>query len=258
MARGDLRKKYLAKKDGIDPAGKLWGKEHLRRVRRIQEHAVYAGMVEAMDQAVGHVLTALQRLKLAEQTVVIFMSDNGGLSTSEGHPTSNLPLRGGKGWMYEGGIREPMIVRWPGVTAPGSLCKHPVTSTAFFPTMLEMAGLPARPDQHRDGMSFVSLLQGGIRQRGPIYWHYPHYGNQGGAQSGAVRDGRWKLIEWYEDDRVELFDLHGDVGELRDRAAAQPERGKAMQASLHAWLKDTGAVMPARNAKFDATKREGR
>ena len=258
MARDDLRKKYLSKKKSLELDGKLWGKEHLRRVRRIQEHAVYAGMVEAMDQAVGHVLAALTRLKLAENTVVIFMSDNGGLSTSEGHPTSNLPLRGGKGWMYEGGIREPMIVRWPGVTAPGSLCKDPVTSTDFYPTMLEMAGLPSRPDQHLDGMSFVPLLQGEIRQRGPIFWHYPHYGNQGGAPSGAVRDGRWKLIEWYEDQRVELFDLDSDVGELRDRARQQPERVQTMRALFHEWLKETGAVMPARNTKFDVRKREGR
>ena len=261
IARADLRQKYLAKRKALDAravAGEFSKREHNRRVRTLQAHAVYAGMVEAMDAAVGTVLAGLKRLGLEQNTVVFFMSDNGGLSTSEGHPTSNLPLRGGKGWMYEGGIREPMIVRWPGVTTPGSQCKQVVTSTDFYPTILEISGLKPRPDQHRDGMSFVSLLQGGPRDRGPVLWHYPHYGNQGGAPSGAVRDGRWKLIEWYEDKRVELFDLESDIGESRDLAEGQPDRVRAMQATLHRMLKETGAVMPARNERFDKSKREGR
>ena len=227
-------------------------------MRTLQAHAVYAGMIEAMDQAVGTVLSGLKRLGLEKNTAVFFMSDNGGLSTSEGHPTSNLPLRGGKGWMYEGGIREPMIVRWPGVTAAGSVCKQVVTSTDFYPTILEITGLKARPAQHRDGVSFVSLLKGKTRKRGPLLWHYPHYGNQGGAPAGAVREGRWKLIEWYEDKRVELFDLESDIGENRDLAKGQPERVRAMRSTLHRMLKETGAVMPARNERFDKSKREGR
>ncbi|MCH2590103.1 MAG: sulfatase [Planctomycetales bacterium] len=261
IARKDLRQKYLAKRKKLDAAavaGEFSKREHRRRVRTLQAHAVYAGMIEAMDQAVGTVLSGLKRLGLEKNTAVFFMSDNGGLSTSEGHPTSNLPLRGGKGWMYEGGIREPMIVRWPGVTAAGSVCKQVVTSTDFYPTILEITGLKARPAQHRDGVSFVSLLKGKTRKRGPLLWHYPHYGNQGGAPAGAVREGRWKLIEWYEDKRVELFDLESDIGENRDLAEGQPERVRAMRATLHRMLKETGAVMPARNERFDKSKREGR
>ena len=261
IARKDLRQKYLAKRMQLDAAavaGEFSKREHRRRVRTLQAHAVYAGMIEAMDQAVGTVLSGLKRLGLEKNTAVFFMSDNGGLSTSEGHPTSNLPLRGGKGWMYEGGIREPMIVRWPGVTAAGSVCKQVVTSTDFYPTILEITGLKARPAQHRDGVSFVSLLKGKTRKRGPLLWHYPHYGNQGGAPAGAVREGRWKLIEWYEDKRVELFDLESDIGENRDLAEGQPERVRAMRATLHRMLKETGAVMPASNERFDESQREGR
>ena len=261
IARKDLRQKYLAKRKKLDAAavaGEFSKREHRRRVRTLQAHAVYAGMIEAMDQAVGTVLSGLKRLGLEKNTAVFFMSDNGGLSTSEGHPTSNLPLRGGKGWMYEGGIREPMIVRWPGVTAAGSVCKQVVTSTDFYPTILEITGLKARPAQHRDGVSFVSLLKGKTRKRGPLLWHYPHYGNQGGAPAGAVREGRWKLIEWYEDKRVELFDLESDIAENRNLAKGQPERVRAMRATLHRMLKETGAVMPDHNERFDKNKREGR
>ncbi|MCG8603012.1 MAG: sulfatase, partial [Verrucomicrobiales bacterium] len=130
-----------------------------RKVRIRQDHAVYAAMVESLDTAVGRVLQRLDELNLRDNTAIIFMSDNGGTSTSEGHPTSNLPLRGGKGWMYEGGIREPVVVRWPGVTASGTRCQVPAVSTDFYPTILEMAGLEARPDQHLDGVSIVPLLR---------------------------------------------------------------------------------------------------
>ena len=241
MARGDLKKKYQAKKQRLGLEAK-WAPEGTRKVRLVQEHAVYAGMVEAMDQAVGKVLARLDKLGLADNTVVFFMSDNGGLSTSEGHPTSNLPLRAGKGWLYEGGIREPMFIRWPGVTRPGSRTDTPVTSTDFFPTILEIAGLRARPV---DGMSLVPLLRGGSLDRGPIYWHYPHYGNQGGAPGGAIRDGDWKLIEWYEDGRLELFNLEKDIGEKHDLAERHPDRVRDLHARLRAWLKEVGAVMPS-------------
>lgn len=244
MARDDLRKKYEQKKQSLTIDGPLWGKEREREVRLVQEHAVYAGMVEAMDLAVGTVLDGLDRLGLADNTVVIFMSDNGGLSTSEGHPTSNLPLRAGKGWMYEGGIRVPLIVRAPGVTQPGSVCDQPVVSTDFFPTLLELAGLPSRHELHLDGESFVPLLKGETRQRSAMFWHYPHYGNQGGAPSGAIRDGDWKLIEWYEDGTLELYNIREDIAETTNLASANQERTTAMHQRLMDWRKETGAVMP--------------
>jgi arylsulfatase A-like enzyme len=178
---------------------------------------------------------------------VIFMSDNGGLATSKGHPTSNLPLRAGKGWLYEGGIREPMIIRAPGVTPAGSTCDTPVISMDFYPTILELAGLPAEPSQHRDGRSLVPLLKKQPLNRGPLFWHYPHYGNQGGAPAGAVRDGDWKLIEWYEDGSRELFNIREDIAEQHNRAAEMPEKVRELAAKLDAWRHDVGAVMPTPN-----------
>ena len=249
-ARADLVAKYERKRALAAPDD--WGTEGASKVRLVQNHAAYAAMLEQMDAAIGRVLGALDRSGLAESTIIVFMSDNGGLSTAEGHPTSNLPLRAGKGWLYEGGIREPMIIRAPGVTRPGSTCDVPVISTDFYPTLLELAGLPLQPKQHLDGVSLVPLLKGGQQARGPIFWHYPHYGNQGGAPGGAVRDGDWKWIEWYEGG-MELFNLRDDPGEKRNLAKENPAKAKALQAKLAAWRKDVGALMPAPNPKFTAT-----
>jgi len=258
MAREDLRKKYEEKRQraGLEPR---WGSEGAREVRLVQEHAVYAGMVEAMDLAVGKVLRKLDELGLREKTLVIFTSDNGGLSTSEGHPTSNLPLRAGKGWLYEGGIREPLLIRWPGVVKAGSVIDTPVSSPDFFPTILEAAGVPLPAGQPSDGLSLLPLLKGGAAPaERPLFWHYPHYGNQGGAPGSAVRLGKWKLIEWLEGPSFELFDLETDLGEQRNLAAEQPERVRQLAARLAAWRKETGARMPAPNPQFDAAKPDGR
>jgi len=250
MSRKDLKKKYRAKAEKLGLLKKeQFAKEEQnfpssrqRKVRIVQSHAVYGGMVEAMDQAVGKVLDKLEQLNLAKNTVVFFTSDNGGLSTSEGSPTSNLPLRGGKGWLYEGGIREPYLVRWPGVTPPGSTCDVPVTSTDFYPTILAMAGLPPNPEQHKDGRSLVPLLRGEKKlTRDALYWHYPHYGNQGGFPGGVIRMGDWKLLERLEDGRVHLYNLAEDIGEKNDLAEKYPQRVKAMRDKLHAWYKEVGA-----------------
>jgi arylsulfatase A-like enzyme len=248
-ARPDLVAKYQRKQASAPPDA--WGKERASKVRLVQNHAAYAAMLEQMDTAIGRVLAALDRNGLAERTVVVFMSDNGGLVTAEGHPTSNLPLRAGKGWLYEGGIREPWIIRAPGVTKPGSTCDTPVTSTDFYPTLLELAGLPLRPQQHVDGVSLVPLLEGGSLARGPLFWHYPRYGNQGGAPGAVVRDGDWKLIEWYEDSSPELFNLRDDLEEKHNVAAANPAKVKELQAKLAAWRHEVGAVMPTPNPKSD-------
>jgi len=259
IGRPDLIEKYTAKAErlGLEnerqfaretqvPAGNPQS-----RVRVVQNHAVYAAMVEAMDAAVGKVLDALDELQLTENTAVIFTSDNGGVSTSEGWPTSNLPLRGAKGWLYEGGIREPLLIRWPGVTAPGSVCEHPMISTDFYPTILDMAGLPARPENHADGVSLVPLLRGGAAlPRDAIFWHYPHYSNQGGCPGGAVRSGDWKLIEDYEDGGVQLYNLREDLGELRDLSASHPERVADLRGKLHRWYEEV-------DAKFLRAKADG-
>ncbi len=184
--------------------------------------------------------------EVTQNTIVMFMSDNGGLSTSEGSPTSNLPLLAGKGWLYEGGIREPMLIKAPGVTKAGALCNTPVISTDFYPTILELAGLPLKPKQHLDGVGLLPLLKGAALPQRPLFWHYPHYSNQGGGPCGAVRLGDMKLIEWYEDDRVELYNLKNDLGENNDLAAKMPDKAAALRTMLHDWRKTVNATMPTK------------
>jgi arylsulfatase A-like enzyme len=216
-----------------------------REARQVQDHPVYAAMVESVDRSVGRILDMLEELGQKENTVVLFFSDNGGLSTSEGSPTANVPLRAGKGWLYEGGIREPLIIKWPGVTRPGSVCVQPVISTDFYPTLLEMANQPLRPGQHMDGISFVPLLrEEEPGQERALFWHYPHYSNQGGKPGGAVRQGDYKLIEFYEDFHVELYDLNRDVGEHTDLASRMPGIRDRLRNRLHQWRKRVNARMP--------------
>ncbi len=247
-APGEIIEKYRRKAASLEAGEEfseeeqVWPTDDPRRVRVRQNHPVYAAMVECMDAQVGRVLDKLEELGLDENTVVCFMSDNGGLSTAEGLPTSNLPLRGGKGWLYEGGIREPYIIKWPGVAEPGSVCREPVISTDFYPTLLEMAGLPLRPEQHQDGKSLVPLLKGeGRLPRNALFWHYPHYSNQGGFPGGAVRQGDFKLLERFEDGSVQLYNLRDDIGEQDDLVAAMPAKAAAMRELLHEWYREVGA-----------------
>jgi arylsulfatase A-like enzyme len=222
-----------------------------RRVRSVQCHATYAAMVESMDTAFGRVIRRLEELGLTNDTLVIFTADNGGLSTSEGTPTSNLPYRAGKGWVYEGGIRVPFLVRMPGAVKSGITNDTPVTSPDIFATALEFAGGRLAANAMVDGRSLVPMLRGGpALVREALYWHYPHYGNQGGFPGGAIRMGDWKLIENYEDGSVQLYNLRDDVGEKKDLAQAQAERVKTMRAKLHAWYRETGA-------KFLSAKADG-
>ena len=183
--------------------------------------------------------------------LIFSTSDNGGLSTSEGSPTSNLPLRGGKGWLYEGGIREPLIMKWSGVTKRGSICETPVTSTDFYPTILNMAGLSPIPQQHQDGLSLVPLLQSQESlEREAIYWHYPHYSNQGGRPGGVIRSGKYKLIEFYEDMHVELYDLDRDKGESINLAEDKPGIVKVLKNKLNQWREEVHAKMPKPNPEY--------
>jgi len=232
------------------------------KTRMFQDNPAFAGMVQSVDESVGRVMKKLEGLGVADNTVVIFMSDNGGLSTvaREG-PTSNLPLRAGKGWLYEGGIREPMIIKWPGVVKAGSKCGEPVTSTDFYPTMLEIASLPLRPKQHVDGASLVPLLKGaGPLNREAIYWHYPHYHGSGNRPSGAVRAGDYKLVEWYENGVVELYNLRDDISEKNDLAKKMPDKAEQLRSMLHRWTKRTKAKMPASGPRddFDAWQKAWR
>lgn len=243
IGRPDLVAKYqkkAAKINGPEFAEEeqVYGNKK-RKVRILQKHAVYAAMVEAMDQAVGKVIKKIEELGLEDEVVICFTSDNGGLSTSEGSPTSNLPLRGGKGWIYEGGIREPFIVKWPGVTKAGEINTIPVMSTDFFTTFVKAAGGEIKGTV--DGVDLIPALKGGKLERDALYWHYPHYSNQGGFPAGAIRIGDWKLVERYEDGKVNLYNLKTDIGELKDLASENQEKVKTMRAKLHAWYLETDA-----------------
>lgn len=217
-----------------------------------QSNAVYAAMLESLDDAVGRVMAKLDELKLADRTIVVFTSDNGGLATREGPNTPatiNTPLREGKGWLYEGGIRVPFLVRWPGVVKPGRTSSVPVVTHDLYPTLLEARGVEVK--EKVDGVSLVSLLRGeGQPKREALYWHYPHYANQRSRPGGAVRAGNWKLIEFYEDNRRELFDLSKSVGEHRNLAAEQPDVVKRLASRLDAWRKEVGAKMPRPNPDY--------
>jgi arylsulfatase A-like enzyme len=248
QALDSLREKYAERLTRMrlpDPFGATEGD---RQVRTIQSNPTYAAMVEGMDQAVGKVLRALRESGQADNTIIVFTSDNGGLSTSEGHPTSNLPLRAGKGWLYEGGIRVPYLIHWPGVTRQATTYELPVSSPDFYPTLLAMAGLELLPQQHRDGNNLAPLLRGETppATERSLFWHYPHYGNQGGAPGSAVRRGDWKLIEWFEDGRRELYNLREDPGETQDLSATRPDLTEELYQELAAWRDSVDARLPTR------------
>ncbi len=251
QARPELVEKYQRKRATAPPDA--MGREGQSPLRLVQNHAAYAAMLEQMDSAIGRVLAALDHHGLGGRTIIIFTSDNGGLATSEGTPTSNLPLRAGKGWAYEGGVRVPLIIHAPGVTRPGTTCESPVISMDFYPTILELAGLPALREQHVDGRSLVPLLKGGRLERAPLFWHYPHYGNQGGAPFSAIRDGDLKLIEWFEEGRLELYNLRKDIGETNNLADRQPAVVAALHTQLKSWRANLKAVLPTHNPDFPAT-----
>ncbi len=215
-----------------------------------QSNPTYAAMVESMDESVGRVLKTLDDLKLADNTVVIFTSDNGGLATMEGAvngipATINSPYREGKGFLYEGGIRVPFILRGPGVKGGGI----PVISTDVMPTILGLCGV--KSEVTFDGRNLAPLFGGGELECKPtFYWHYPHYANQGSRPGGAIRDGNWKMIEFYDRERRELFDISKDVSESRNLAADKPDVVKELAKKLDDWRKEVGAKMPTPNPDY--------
>jgi arylsulfatase A-like enzyme len=217
-----------------------------------QSNAAYAAMVESMDAAIGRVLETLKRLNIDERTIVVFTSDNGGHLPT----TSNKPLRYGKASAYEGGVRVPLIVHWPAVTKAGSTSDAAVITMDLFPTIVEMAGL--KHTGSIDGVSLVPLLRReGSLDRDTLYWHYPHHQHyqQGGTMPyGAIRAGDYKLIEFFNDMHVELYNIKDDIGEQRDLAASQPKRADDLRQRLHAWRKEVGAQMPTPNPNHDPAR----
>ena len=220
-------------------------------------HPVYAAMVEDLDTSIGRILDKLDELKLSDDTIIVFTSDNGGLRkiyTGIGETIStNAPLRDEKGTLYEGGIRVPMIVRWPGVVPPGSVCREPTTTADLLSTFCQMASAQL-PKQPIDGASMVALLKDPTATLGrdAIYFHYPHYHHS--RPAGAIRAGDWKLIEFFDDGALELYDLKQDIGESKNLATARPELARRMQRQLADWRKRVGARMPTANPNHDPAR----
>ncbi len=242
QARKELISKYQHKRDSLKLTDKFieFGD---RKLRTIQSNVVYAAMVEAMDQMVGEIAKEVKDAGIEDNTIIIFTADNGGLSTNSA-PTSNRPLKGGKGWIYEGGIREPMFIVWPGTIQPNSQCNEPVITTDFYKTIVEMTGI-ANPDQSTDGKSLVPLLkQDEGFERKALYWHYPHYSPQGGKPASAIRSGDWKLIKNYENNQVELYNLKDDIGETNDLSGKNIEIKQHLANEMAKWLKEVDANMP--------------
>ena len=261
QAPPELVEKYRAKAErlGLDneaalEEGEAFPTEHKKHLRvqrrRFQSDPGYAAMVENLDTNIGRLMDALEQSGKAENTMVIFTSDNGGLATAEGSPTTNAPLNEGKGWMYEGGTREPLIVKWPGHIAAGSRCAVPVTSPDFVPTLLQAAGLDAQNDV--EGESLLGLFGGETElKRAAIFWHYPHYGNQGGTPGSSMRAGDWKLIEFFEDGRCELYNLRDDLEEQHDLSGEMPNKTAQLRAQLKEWRASVNAKIPENNPDWE-------
>jgi arylsulfatase A-like enzyme len=267
--RADLLAEEQARAAALPPpAGPREVAEGDRQARAVQDHPIYAGMIREMDETVATVLAAVEAAGQTDNTLVIFTSDNGGLSTAEGSPTSNQPLRAGKGFLYEGGIRVPLVVRWPGVVKPGTKTTVPATTLDIAATLLDVGGTTQPVETVLDGTSLRPVLMGGSLPARDLVWHYPHYANQGGRPAAAIIAGdgpsqgketpeneklgdaqpaHEKLVEHFEDGRVELFDLATDPGERRNLAAERPERAAVLKKRLAAWRTAVGAAMPSPN-----------
>lgn len=221
-------------------------------MRQVQDNPVYAGLVETMDDAVGVVLNTLEELGLSDNTIVVFTSDNGGVSAGDAFATSNLPLRGGKGYQFEGGLRVPYFIKVPWLDIAGRKSNVPVIGTDFYPTLLELIGANPRPSEHQDGVSLVPLVTGNTIIERPLIWHYPHYGNQGGEPSSVIKRGKWKLIHYYEDGRSELYNLDEDPEETNDLSAENADLTEQLRTGLFDYLDEVGARFPKPDSLYSA------
>ncbi len=223
------------------------------------QNAIYAAMVHSLDENIGKLMHKLDELNLADHTVVLFTSDNGGfINEWDGQTvTDNAPLRSGKGALYEGGIRVPTIIRWPGITTPNTTSDYPISTPDFYPTLLEMANLKGDPKQVAafDGISLVPVLknpQADLKQRA-LYWHYPHYYPTTTPVS-AIRQGDWKLLEFLEDNHLELYYLEDDPGEKNNQAESSPKKTRELLQLLSGWRQEVNAPMPRRNPEYPKNK----
>jgi arylsulfatase A-like enzyme len=262
QARDEDAAPYHVRASALEPLeGGATESESGRSTTRLrQDHAVYAGMVASVDRSLSRMTGALDSLGVAGRTAIVFVSDNGGLSTLAGDrgeraPTANRPLRAGKGWLYEGGIRIPLIIRWPGADAgqAGTTSHVPAMTTDLLPTLLSMAGLPPAGDRPLDGVSLAPLVSGeseALEDR-DLFWHFPHYHGSGNRPGGAILSGDFKLVEWFEDGSLELFDLTADPGESIDLFDAEPAVAEELRARLAGWRDSIGAAMPRPNPDWN-------
>lgn len=238
----------LDQQEALVPGEPLPANGSGRVVRRmIQSDPVYAAMIWNLDENIGRLMDALEQSGKADNTLIIFTSDNGGLATAEGSPTCNLPAREGKGWTYEGGTRVPLIAWYPKRIRPYTSTLTPVTTPDFYPTILDLIGAADALPEGVDGVSILPLLQGEAIPPRPIFWHYPHYGNQGGTPGASVVYGQYKLIEFFEDSRCELYDLSADFSERNDISHAHPEKVSELRGMLHQWQEEVCAKFPTMN-----------
>ena len=251
QAPDSLVQKYEAKLDTMRrPERSVMGKEHGHKWLKQQRNPVFAAMVETMDRSVGRVRKALREAGVADETILVFTSDNGGLATD--HPsTSNYPLRAGKGWLYEGGVRVPLILRWPGETEPGTVSRTPVFGTDLYRTILGMTGTPVPEGQGLDGRNLIPRFQDRAQgDRSELYWHFPHYHGGGNVPSGAVRSGQYKLVQYFPTDVVELYDLSTDLREQRDLSQQRPALTDSLLGRLRNWRTRVEARMPKDNPNY--------
>ena len=257
QARDDDAASYRDRASALAPLddGPTEGESGRSTTKLRQDHAVYAGMIASVDRSLSRVAGALDSLGLAGRTAIVFVSDNGGLSTLAGDrgeraPTANRPLRAGKGWLYEGGIRIPLIIRWPGTDAgrAGTTLRVPAMTTDLFPTLLAMAGIPLL-DRQLDGVSLAPLMTGESEaaEERDLFWHFPHYHGSGNRPGGAILSGDMKLVEWFEDGALELYDLAADPGESLDLADSAPAQVEKLRTRLAGWRDSIDAAMPRPN-----------
>nr|WP_294993660.1 sulfatase [uncultured Sediminibacterium sp.] len=257
QAPDSLIKKYKVKQQtlGLTPAQRFakdepWMQNENEWKRRlVQDHPVYAAMMENMDQNIGKILAKLEQLGLDKNTLIIFTSDNGGLSTAEGSPTSNAPLRAGKGWLYEGGIRVPMIMRWQGKVPENKEIDWPAISNDIYPTVAGIMNARYKTESAIDGIDLLQLMQRKKSDR-TLFWHYPHYSNQGGKPGSAIRKGHYKMVYDYETDSMELFDLSKDPYEKENIIAKEQDLAIDMKKELFQWLQKTKSAFPKKNPLY--------
>ena len=244
-------KKYRDKADSLGIAESGFEMGRYLPVRLTQDNPVYGGLVEAMDDAVGHVMNGLEDLGLDQNTIIVFTSDHGGVSSGDAFATSNLPFRKGKGSTFEGGLRVPFFIAAPGLIVPGTTSETPVTGADLYPTILDLTGQELLPEQHVDGVSLVPVLKGGSLEDRYLIWHYPHYGNQDGRPSGVIRNGDWKLIHDYETQDMELYNLRTDISEHRDLSDLYPQKTEHLYETMMDHFKEVGARFPVPDPQHD-------